>query len=151
MRRLSDNTCTPLAFESLCNLRKSEYNFDSRSIDENTIKDILLTTQTAPSSFNLQPYKIVMVKSEIVRSAIADNAMLGTCTLSYAHSFTLSRSRAGYSNSSRVRTAPLTAVFLADKIPSELIKKVMKLELENGNDPTYVSSLPSKVRPIFTR
>ena len=37
------------------------------------------------------------------------------------------------------------AVFLADKVPSELIKKVMKLELENGNDPTYVSSLPSKV------
>ncbi len=68
-----------------------------------------------------------MVQSELVRSAIADNAMLG------------------YSNSNRVKTAPLTAVFLSDKIPSELIKKVMKLELENGTDPTYVSSLPSKV------
>ena len=68
---------TPSAFEFLCKSRKSEYNFDSRPIDESVIKSILLTTQTAPSSFNLQPYRIIMVKSDIVRSAIADNAMLG--------------------------------------------------------------------------
>ena len=126
-RKCSVKATTPSSFELLCNSRKSEYNFASRPIDESIIKNILLTTQTAPSSFNLQPYKIIMVQSELVRSAIADNAMLG------------------YSNSNRVKTAPLTAVFLSDKIPSELIKKVMKLELENGTDLTYVSSLPSKV------
>ena len=64
---------------------------------------------------------------------------------SFVRSLTRSLTHIGYSNSNRVRTAPLMAVFLADKVPSELIKKVMKLELENGNDPTYVSSLPSKV------
>jgi nitroreductase len=132
-RKCSVKAATPSSFELLCNSRKSEYNFASRPIDESIIKNILLTTQTAPSSFNLQPYKIIMVQSELVRSAIADNAMLG------------------YSNSSRVKTAPLTAVFLSDKIPSELIKKVMKLELENGTDPTYVSSLPAKVLLIHSQ
>lgn len=132
-RKCSVKAATPSSFELLCNSRKSEYNFASRPIDESIIKNILLTTQTAPSSFNLQPYKIIMVQSELVRSAIADNAMLG------------------YSNSNRVKTAPLTAVFLSDKIPSELIKKVMKLELENGTDPTYVSSLPAKVLLIHSQ
>jgi len=132
-RKCSVKAATPSSFELLCNSRKSEYNFASRPIDESIIKNILLTTQTAPSSFNLQPYKIIMVQSELVRSAITDNAMLG------------------YSNSNRVKTAPLTAVFLSDKIPSELIKKVMKLELENGTDPTYVSSLPAKVLLIHSQ
>ena len=132
-RKCSVKAATPSSFELLCNSRKSEYNFASRPIDEIIIKNILLTTQTAPSSFNLQPYKIIMVQSELVRSAVADNAMLG------------------YSNSNRVKTAPLTAVFLSDKIPSELIKKVMKLELENGTDPTYVSSLPAKVLLIHSQ
>lgn len=114
------------AFEALCRGRHSARSFIHEAIPQETLRRILELTQTAPSSYNLQPYKIVLVQSQGQREALS-TAMLGP------------------NNVKRVREAPLTVVFCADKDPSRLAQRIMKLEVDSGMDPAYVSGLSAKV------
>jgi nitroreductase len=86
---------------------------------------VLNLTREAPSAFNLQPYKIIVVKSAEGKEALKQ-AMLG-------------------GNVNKVAEAPVTVVFAADTDPARNARKLMDLELAHGKSQEYVSSLPSKI------
>ena len=114
------------AFARLCRARTAARAFTGAEIAPSVLREVLELAQTAPSSFNLQPYRLVVVQSKEQREALA-GAMLGP------------------SNARRVREAPATVVFAADRDPSQLTRRVMKLETEHGADPAYVARLPATV------
>jgi len=111
------------AFEIIARTRKAERNFSPQLISNNVLTKLLELTQLAPSSFNLQPYKLIVVRNGDQRMALS-TAMLG-------------------GNKNVVNTAPVTVVFLADKVPSRLTKDLMDLELQNGTDPSFVAKIPA--------
>jgi len=118
-------------FAEICHQRKTERSFDiGKPLSDELIKTLLELTQTSPSSFNLQPYKIILVRTEELRQ-------------------NLSKVMLGKGNIDRVLEAPLTVVFAADKEPTKLTKRLMELELKHGADPTYVSTLPQKISFLF--
>lgn len=84
-----------LAFEIISRSRYSERAFSNKPVSDSVLRKVLELTQMAPSSFNLQPYKLLVVKSEEARS------VLGKCMLG--------------GNAARVETAPVTVIFAADK------------------------------------
>lgn len=121
------------AFEAICRGRRSAQAFKADAgIPEEILRRILELTQSAPSSFNLQPYKLIVVQSPSQREALS-SAMLGP------------------NNIKRVREAPVTIVFCADKDPARLTRRVMQLERDSGMDPAYVSGLPAKVSFLLGR
>lgn len=84
------------SFDELVEKRQFTHSFDpKRDVDDTILKDCLVLGQMAPSSFNLQPFKVLIVKSDESKAALAA-AMLGA-------------------NVKRVRDAPVTLVYAADK------------------------------------
>ena len=81
------------AFRSLAMGRVSARHFLKRDIAASVVEDMLAVTQRAPSSFNVQPWVCIVVRSEEQR------ALMGRAMLSE-------------SNKRRVVDAPLTAVFV---------------------------------------
>lgn len=99
-KRMSSTTASPnevsSIFDDVVMSRRFSKNFDKeRSIDPDLIEKLLKLSQTAPSSFNLQPYKIIVVQRESEKEALADTMLGG--------------------NPQRVRDAPLTLVYLSDR------------------------------------
>ena len=83
-------------FEDIVRTRTFTRSFDrDRGIDPVLIERLLRLSQMAPSSFNLQPYKMILVQDEAARAALADTMLGG--------------------NGQRVLDAPLTIVYLSDK------------------------------------
>ena len=114
------------AFSEISSRRTAVRSFDNkRSIPSETMTRVLELTQEAPSAFNLQPYKIVVVQSPEGKDALCQ-AMLG-------------------GNVKKVADAPVTVVFAADKDPARNARKLMDLEHAHGKSQEYVSSLPSKI------
>ena len=110
-RRMSSASPAPSEiasmFDELINSRRFSKKFDkSRSIDPELVEKLLRLSQTAPSSFNLQPFKIIVVQQESKREALADTMLGG--------------------NHQRVRDAPLTLVYLSDRGTLETFSGLMK-------------------------
>lgn len=82
-------------------------------------------SQRAPTSFNLQPYKVIVVKSPKAREQLA-SCMLGP-------------------NKRRVITAPVTAVFAADLEPTRLVSRLIEMERKRGTPEAYLANLPFQV------
>jgi nitroreductase len=104
-----------------------QFSADVPLADE-TLRWILQQTQTTPSSFNLQPCKVIVVRNNDGKELLA-STMLGM-------------------NAKRVRDAPATIIFLADCCPTRNIDKLMKLESNPKRPggpahPSYLHSLPS--------
>jgi len=87
---------TAKMFSSLVRNRSSCRAFKSDHIAPEVVRELAEVTIRAPTGFNAQPYKVIFVSDPEVRRAV------GSCML-------------GGSNEARVISAPLTAVFLADK------------------------------------
>lgn len=114
------------SFAKISSLRCAARSFDSnREVASELLTEVLKVTQEAPSAFNLQPYKIIVVQSREGKDALCQ-AMLG-------------------GNVKKVADAPVTVVFAADKDPARNARKLMDLELAHGKPQEYVSSLPSKI------
>eukprot|EP01039_Chlorochromonas_danica_P004304 gene4304-4724_t len=113
------------AFEKLARTRSAATSFSSRPIALPIRKKLLELTQLAPSSFNLQPYKFLLVSSEDSKQVLS-SSMLG-------------------GNGRKVQEAPLSVVFLSYREPHRLTQKLMDLELSRGVDPAYVQTLPAKL------
>ena len=110
-RRMSSASPAPSVvasmFDDLIKSRRFSKKFDkSRSIDPELVEKLLRLSQTAPSSFNLQPFKIIVVQQESKREALADTMLGG--------------------NHQRVRDAPLTLVYLSDRGTLETFSGVLK-------------------------
>lgn len=114
------------SFAKISSLRCATRSFDSsREVPSELLTEVLRLTQEAPTAFNLQPYKMIVVQSEEGKDTLCQ-AMLG-------------------GNAKKVADAPVTVVFAADKDPARNARKLMDLELAHGKSQEYVSSLPSKI------
>ena len=83
------------ALEIISRNRHAEKSFSRKEIPSATIRKIVELTQLAPSSFNLQPYKIILIKSDEMKDMLAEAMSPG--------------------NVRHVKNAAYTAVFAADK------------------------------------
>lgn len=98
-----------LSYSQILKQRRAVRNFDSqREVTTDILLKILKESQSAPSSFNLQPYKVIVVRSKAQREALS-KAMIGF-------------------NVQRVLNAPVTVVILADKYGSANTRKLIELE-----------------------
>ncbi|ETW02152.1 hypothetical protein H310_05725 [Aphanomyces invadans] len=114
------------AFRSLARQRRSLYKFQNKDIPKDILKDILLTTQRAPSGFNLQPYACMLVQDPTDRNALSA-AMLGD-------------------NVRKVKEAPLIAVFAADLEPSKRVPAIQEMMATAGQSTADIQQLPLKLR-----
>lgn len=83
------------ALEIISRNRHAEKSFSQKDVPSATIRKIVELTQLAPSSFNLQPYKIILIKSDEMKDMVAEAMSPG--------------------NVRHVKNAAYTAVFAADK------------------------------------
>mmetsp|Transcript_9082 Transcript_9082/g.13988 ORF Transcript_9082/g.13988 Transcript_9082/m.13988 type:complete len:257 (-) Transcript_9082:148-918(-) len=97
-------------FKEIVLKRRSVRNFrEDAPIASDVLGELLALTQRSPSSFNMQPWRCIIVRNEEQREL-------------------MSRAMLSESNRRRVIQAPMTAVFLADLEPAHLIPKVLELE-----------------------
>jgi Nitroreductase family len=99
LRALSSTSHTPDAatvFDSVVTSRSFAKSFQKdKHVDPALIEKLLRLSQLAPSSFNLQPYKMILVQQQAMKEALADTMLGG--------------------NAQRVLEAPLTIVYLSDR------------------------------------
>jgi len=104
-------------FQELVNCRSHWSRFSKdKKVSEELLTQICQVTQRAPTSFNSQPYKIILVRSKQAKEALA-GAMLND------------------SNSARVMDSDVTAVFCADLQVVDNIPKIQALFREAGHAP----------------
>jgi Nitroreductase family len=99
LRTLSSTSYTPdtaTVFDSVVTSRSFAKSFQKdKHVDPALIEKLLRLSQLAPSSFNLQPYKMILVQQQSMKEALADTMLGG--------------------NGQRVLDAPLTIVYLSDR------------------------------------
>jgi nitroreductase len=83
------------AFETISRLSFAQKTFSTVPLPESVLRKVIELTQLAPSSFNLQPYKLIVIRSEVQKLTLSD-AMLGN-------------------NRGKVKMAPVTVVFASEK------------------------------------
>lgn len=97
----------------------------NRAIPPSTLQDIVETTATSPSGFNLQPTHVILVQCPDVKRRLSEHAMLGA------------------GNAYRTSDASTVAVFVADLEPTKRIPKIVALERDSGaREPGYLATLP---------
>ena len=160
-RTLSSAEHTPdtaAVFDSVVTSRTFTKSFQKdKHVDPALIEKLLRLSQLAPSSFNLQPYKMILVQQQSMKEALADTMLGG--------------------NGQRVLEAPLTIVYLSDRgeccipnmflqieaelnshvsnvliflnliltEPIRLAKDLIALEASAGTDPGYLRDLSGKI------
>lgn len=77
--------------------------------------------QRSPSSFNLQPFHVILVKDDSLKQELAQSAMIGA------------------GNAYRAKDCSILAVFLSDLRVTERISKIHQL---GGGHPDYLASMP---------
>ena len=83
-------------FKNVVHTRSHWKWFDQdKQVPEDLLKDIMLTAQRAPSSFNTQPHKVILVRDSKSKLDLAEGML-------------------GDSNKNLVLTSDTSAVFLAD-------------------------------------
>jgi len=114
------------AFEAIVASRRSAGRFDpSRTVPPALLSRVMAATARSPTGFNMQPYRVVLVRSPAVREV-------------------LSRAMSGRGNASRVVEAPLTAVFAADLRPLESMAAVLAVEAAwCGRAGRYLRGMPT--------
>lgn len=77
---------TPLAqpFAAVARARFSNGHYkEHQPVPHHVLSEVLRLTQRAPSSFNIQPYSLVVVRDPQVRARLAKEAMLGAWVYMY--------------------------------------------------------------------
>lgn len=78
---------TPLAapFAQVARARFSNGHYkEHQPVPQHVLTELLRLTQRAPSSFNIQPYSLIVVRDPALRARLAKEAMLGTSSVSRA-------------------------------------------------------------------
>jgi len=114
------------AFLQIAKARKSCHRFQPNlEIPQETLKDILDATLTAPSGFNLQPSQIIVVRDQQIKKKLAQTTMLGP------------------GNVYRTIDSSAVAVFLSDLEPHKRLPRIIELEKEsNMRTKQYMVNLP---------
>eukprot|EP00750_Incisomonas_marina_P012803 INCI17162.1.p1 GENE.INCI17162.1~~INCI17162.1.p1 ORF type:complete len:256 (+),score=41.44 INCI17162.1:300-1067(+) len=118
-------------FKSVVDARFSCKRFVSDPIPEDVLRALIAVTQRAPSSFNTQPYRIVLVRDPKQREALAA-CMSGK-------------------NAPACLEAPVVAVFCAD---TEITRESLRLQTLLRKNPDvpgpYVNAIPGMVARLST-
>ena len=110
-------------FENIIQSRFSVKQFKpNQTIDDDILISIIQSIHRTPTSYNIQPYKVVVVRSDAKKKDLAA-CMLGA-------------------NQNRVRNACFTLVFVANLEPTTLIPKLIDLEKKRGLPEQYLAFLP---------
>ena len=117
------------AFKEIVNSRSHWKWYDpEKRIEDNLLREIIETAQRAPSSFNTQPSKVVLVRDSEIKLALAEGMI-------------------GDSNKKLVLTADTSAVFLADLEIVSDIPKIQELWRTTTAPKDYIDHfLPMGVR-----
>ena len=95
----------------------------NKEIPSPILQNILQTTLTSPSGFNLQPTHVILVQCPKIKQQLSKNAMLGA------------------GNIFRTSDASALAVFLADLEPNKRIPAILELEQKSQSRPSgYIAS-----------
>jgi len=123
---MAPNTIYSTTFRAIARSRRSTRRFDpGRSIPAPVLRDVLETTNTSPSGFNLQPTQVIIVRSPDLKSRLSREAMLGG------------------GNAYRTVDASALAVFLSDLEVGRRVDRIYELERNAGmRDPHYMTILP---------
>lgn len=85
----------------------------------------MIHTQRSPSSFNLQPWQIIILQDRDFKEQVANEVMLGA------------------GNQFRMRDCSAAAIFLSDMEAMKRIQRIYQLEREWGcRHPTYQAMMP---------
>merc|ERR1740139_1033112 len=102
-------------FRTIARTRRSSRRFEpNRTIPNAVLKDVLESTMTAPSGFNLQPTHILLLRNPTLKHNLAQNAMLG------------------FGNIQRTHDSAAVAVFLSDLTPHKRLDRILELETNHG-------------------
>lgn len=114
------------AFRAVAKSRHSAKRFEvNRTIPCSILSDIMETTLSSPSGFNLQPTHVVLVSDSELKTQLSEHAMLGP------------------GNSFRAKDCSMLAVFICDVQLHKRIPRILQLERESGmRDVNYLASFP---------
>mmetsp|Transcript_46289 Transcript_46289/g.68267 ORF Transcript_46289/g.68267 Transcript_46289/m.68267 type:complete len:268 (-) Transcript_46289:114-917(-) len=114
------------AFRVLAKSRQSTRRFQpNKKIDDLVLRDILSTTSSSPSGFNLQPTHVLLVRSAEVKKQLSDYVMLAA------------------GNCYRAKDCSVMAVFLCDLELDKRIPRILELEKDSKmRDPMYLATFP---------
>jgi nitroreductase len=127
-RLFSSASADAASFSRLVRARRSAGFLDpARAVPAAVVDELVAATARTPSGFNMQPYRVVLLTDPRARERVAA-AMVGAA------------------NASRVRDAPLVAVFAADLRAAESVGEVQEMEAAaGGRSPAYLRELPFAV------
>jgi nitroreductase len=125
----SDDATAMLAqFEELARKRRASRHFLQRSFERELIERLLRIAQWAPSGYNLQPTRFVVVADPLARSRIRRACM----------------------NQQAIEEAPIIIVFAGDHRASDRIEETLNSDLAAGAiTPEYANFLRKIVRLMF--
>lgn len=134
------------AFESVARGRFTNRLYDrTRKVPSPVIRRILELGQLAPTSFNLQPFQYLIIRSPeakdlLASSMIGNNARVVSDT-SFSIAFLAENGKRRH-----YRCSYRTLFSMRMEIdPARNAKSLMELEREAGTDPNYIASLPAKL------
>lgn len=132
------------AFEIISRKRTANNVFIDKPVEPKKLRKVLELMQLAPSSFNIQPFQIIVItdtnaKLDLVEAMIGGNSKV---VKNASHSFIFLSYKGNYLF---ILFYYFKKIYLIILEPTVLTNKLMKLEQENGKSSSYVSSLPSKV------
>ena len=115
-------------FEGLARRRRATRHFSQQPLERKLIERLLLTAQWAPSGYNLQPTRFVVVADPLIRSRIRRACM----------------------NQQPVEEAPLVIVFAGDHQASHRLEETLESDLASGAITVeYANFLRKIVRLMF--
>lgn len=118
---------TASIFRSVVRSRYSTKRFKpNEKIPKSIIDDVIDSTLTTPSGFNLQPTQVILVSNQKIKQQLSKEAMLGA------------------GNMYRTNDASILAVFCADLEPTnQRLAKICQIEKESKmREPGYMATMP---------
>lgn len=109
-------------FSRIVHARNAARAFSDKPVPRDILNKLVELTVRAPTSFNVQPWCMVLVTDRDTRMAVADGALSN--------------------NAGRVQAAPVVAVFAADTQAYKRLEDLQTLEAAAGKPPKYVEGLP---------
>lgn len=105
-----------MEFKTIVQQRYATKLFDGRKISESKLNELLELIRYAPSSFNIQPWKIIVVESQNVKENLSPVSW----------------------NQPQIKSCSHLLVFCADKNIAAKIDKLEKLMIESGAKPENI-------------
>lgn len=116
-------------FEGLARKRRATRHFSQQPLERKLIERLLLTAQWAPSGYNLQPTRFVVVADPLIRSRIRRACM----------------------NQQPVGEAPIVIVFAGDHRAFDRFPETLEADLEGGAITAEYAGFLRKMVPLMFR